>query len=84
MVGAFRPATAAQAIADRLDESQFEDLLNDVEAGTDADFVGRLGATFGFDVVSLPETQRAWLLELVKELKALVEPETETTEEPAT
>jgi hypothetical protein len=84
MVGAFRPATAAQAIADRLDESQFEDLLNDVEAGTDADFVGRLGATFGFDVASLPETQRAWLLELVKELKALVEPETETTEEPAT
>ncbi len=74
MVGVFGPATAAQAIADRLDENAFEDLINDIESGAPSEFVQRLGASFGFDPATLPENQRVWLIALVDEIQKLVEP----------
>lgn len=70
-IGNVEPATAAQVIADRLDDDAFSDLLSDIEAGTPAEFLERFREYFGLEPFT-DDTGR-WMLSLIQEVKALVD-----------
>jgi hypothetical protein len=74
LIGNVTPATAASAIADRLSEDAFSDLLDDIETGTPGEFLVRFHEYFA---IAIPEGEgdniQRWLLQLVQEIKAMVE-----------
>lgn len=73
VIGNVQPSTAAQAIADRLSEDQFSDLLDDIESGTPLEFAQRFQQYFGLAFPN--ESVTEWMVQTVGELQALVEPD---------
>jgi hypothetical protein len=70
-IGNVRPATAVDVLADRMTDDQFDDLLDDIEAGTPDEFIGRFESYFAVTVKDEPT--RDWLRQLVAALLATVE-----------
>jgi hypothetical protein len=71
-MGQFRPPTVADMIADRLDDAAFSDLIQDIEAGTPAEFLDRFRGYFGIPAEQFTDEMVRWMLELVQSVKELV------------
>lgn len=71
-IGNVAPETAAQVIADRLEDDAFEDLIRDIETDVDAptEFMGRFEGYFGLRFQT--EETRAWFLLCMAALRAMM------------
>ena len=72
-IGNVQPETAANMIADRLSPDEFGDLLDDIEAGTPDEFIGRFRGYFALDPF-VPDVDQ-WMHRCVIALTDLVEGE---------
>lgn len=70
-IGNVQPETAANMIADRLSPDEFGDLLDDIEAGTPDEFIGRFRGYFALDPF-VPDVDQ-WMHRCVSALVDLVE-----------
>lgn len=72
-MGQFQPDTVANMIADRLNEAEFSDLLQDIEQGTPAEFLARFRGYFAIPAEQFTDDMTRWMLELVQSVKGLVD-----------
>jgi len=72
-IGNVTPETAANMIADNLEDEAFSDLLTDMETGTTQEFLARFRDYFGLE--DFDDATTKWMHELVEAVNALVDDE---------
>lgn len=79
-IGNVKPETAVDVLADRMTEDAFDDLIDDIEAGTPDDFIARFEGYFAVTVRD--DATRQWFRELLTAILATVEPDGAEGDEP--